>query len=113
MSNIVALSVVFVCSALASAVLIWLLQPLWRRYALAKPNARSSHKVPTPQSGGIVVITVTVAIVALATAFGIPLAANGRVRSPGVVIPGGRLAVSYRAERGLARLLQTREEIET
>ena len=76
MSNIVALSVVFVCSALASAVLIWLLQPLWRRYALAKPNARSSHKVPTPQSGGIVVIAVTVAIVALATAFMPDMAAD-------------------------------------
>ena len=82
MSNIVALSVVFVCSALASAVLIWLLQPLWRRYALAKPNARSSHKVPTPQSGGIVVITVTVAIVALATAF-----------MPGMAADTWRLAV--------------------
>ena len=68
MLNIVALSLVFVGSALASAGLIWLLQPLWRRYALAKPNSRSSHKVPTPQGGGIVVIAVTVAIVALATA---------------------------------------------
>lgn len=82
MSNIVALSVVFVCSALASAGLIWLLQPLWRRYALAKPNARSSHKVPTPQSGGIVVIAVTVAIVALATAF-----------MPGMAADTWRLAV--------------------
>jgi UDP-N-acetylmuramyl pentapeptide phosphotransferase/UDP-N-acetylglucosamine-1-phosphate transferase len=76
MLNIVALSVIFVCSALASAGLIWLLQPLWRRYALAKPNARSSHKVPTPQSGGIVVIAVTVAIVALATAFMPDMAAD-------------------------------------
>jgi len=68
MFNIVAFSFVFVGSALASAGLIWLLQPFWRRYALAKPNSRSSHKVPTPQSGGIAVIAVSVTIVALATA---------------------------------------------
>ena len=59
MLNIVALSLVFVGSAMASAGLIWLLQPLWRRYALAKPNSRSSHKMPTPQGGGIAVIAVT------------------------------------------------------
>ena len=53
------------------------------------------------------------ALVTLATAFGIPLVANGHLRSPGVVIPGGRLAVSYRAERGLAHLLETREEMES
>jgi hypothetical protein len=52
------------------------------------------------------------ALMTLATAFGIPLVSNGRLRSPGVVIPGARLAVSYRAERGLAHLLQAREEIE-
>ena len=82
MLNIVALSLVFVGSALASAGLIWLLQPLWQRYALAKPNSRSSHKVPTPQSGGIVVIAVTVTIVALATAF-----------MPGMAADNWRLAV--------------------
>lgn len=49
------------------------------------------------------------ALVALATAFDIPLVSRGRLRSPGVVIPGARLAVSYRAEHGLARLLQMRE----
>ncbi len=48
------------------------------------------------------------ALVTLATAFGIPLVSAGRLRTPGVVIPGSRLAVSYRAERGLARLLQRR-----
>ena len=53
------------------------------------------------------------ALMTLATAFGIPLVANGRLRSPGVVIPAGRLAVSYRAEHTLARLLQEREEIDS
>lgn len=51
------------------------------------------------------------ALITLATAFGIPLVSNGRLRSPGIVIPGGRLSVSYRAEHTLSRLLQEREEI--
>jgi UDP-N-acetylmuramyl pentapeptide phosphotransferase/UDP-N-acetylglucosamine-1-phosphate transferase len=43
-------------AALVSAVLIVALRPLLSRYALARPNARSSHKQPTPQGGGIAVI---------------------------------------------------------
>jgi UDP-N-acetylmuramyl pentapeptide phosphotransferase/UDP-N-acetylglucosamine-1-phosphate transferase len=42
-----------------SAGLIWLLHPLLVRYALARPNARSSHVVATPQGGGIGVIAAT------------------------------------------------------
>ena len=91
MLNIVALSFVFVGSALASAGLIWLLQPLWRHYALAKPNSRSSHKVPTPQGGGIVVIAVTIAIVALATAL-----------MPGMVVDTWRLAAVFAGAVALA-----------
>jgi UDP-N-acetylmuramyl pentapeptide phosphotransferase/UDP-N-acetylglucosamine-1-phosphate transferase len=91
MLNIVALSLVFVGSALASAGLIWLLQPLWLRYALAKPNSRSSHKMPTPQGGGIVVIAVTVAIVSLATTF-----------IPGLAADTWRLAVVFSGTVALA-----------
>jgi UDP-N-acetylmuramyl pentapeptide phosphotransferase/UDP-N-acetylglucosamine-1-phosphate transferase len=40
----------------SSAALIVLLLPMFRRYALARPNARSSHKIPTPQGGGIAVV---------------------------------------------------------
>ena len=32
------------------------LNPLLQRYALARPNARSAHRVPTPQGGGIAVL---------------------------------------------------------
>jgi UDP-N-acetylmuramyl pentapeptide phosphotransferase/UDP-N-acetylglucosamine-1-phosphate transferase len=39
------------------------------RYALANPNARSSHKVPTPQGGGIAIITATVIVIAIAEFF--------------------------------------------
>src|SRR5688572_23014470 len=46
----------FVVSAVLSAVLIVLLMPLLRRYALARPNARSSHRIPTPQGGGMAVV---------------------------------------------------------
>jgi UDP-N-acetylmuramyl pentapeptide phosphotransferase/UDP-N-acetylglucosamine-1-phosphate transferase len=46
-------------SALATAGLIRLLLPVFRRYALARPNARSSHQIPTPQGGGFAVILVS------------------------------------------------------
>jgi UDP-N-acetylmuramyl pentapeptide phosphotransferase/UDP-N-acetylglucosamine-1-phosphate transferase len=45
-----------VIAAGCSAVLIVLLLPMFRRYALARPNARSSHRIPTPQGGGVAVI---------------------------------------------------------
>jgi UDP-N-acetylmuramyl pentapeptide phosphotransferase/UDP-N-acetylglucosamine-1-phosphate transferase len=43
-------------SALLSGLLIVILKPLLVRYALARPNARSSHRIPTPQGGGIAVV---------------------------------------------------------
>jgi UDP-N-acetylmuramyl pentapeptide phosphotransferase/UDP-N-acetylglucosamine-1-phosphate transferase len=42
--------------AVICACLIRLLRPLLVRYALARPNARSSHTIPTPQGGGIAVL---------------------------------------------------------
>jgi UDP-N-acetylmuramyl pentapeptide phosphotransferase/UDP-N-acetylglucosamine-1-phosphate transferase len=51
-----ALWIVVPGAAIASAALIVLLRPLLARYALARPNARSSHRVPTPQGGGIAVV---------------------------------------------------------
>ncbi len=54
-----------------TAALILLLFPLLRRYALARPNARSSHTIPTPQGGGIAVIaTSLVALLGAAFAIG-------------------------------------------
>ncbi len=46
-------------AAAASAGLIVLLKPMLARYALARPNARSSHTIPTPQGGGIAVVAAT------------------------------------------------------
>jgi len=53
-------------SAAMTFVLIALGLPYIRQFALALPNARSSHKAPTPQGGGIAVIATTVVVVALA-----------------------------------------------
>ncbi|GIQ74406.1 glycosyl transferase [Bradyrhizobium sp. RD5-C2] len=48
-----------VLAASLSAVLIQATRPLLLRVALAKPNARSSHRIPTPQGAGIAVIAAT------------------------------------------------------
>jgi UDP-N-acetylmuramyl pentapeptide phosphotransferase/UDP-N-acetylglucosamine-1-phosphate transferase len=51
-----------IIAAVLSAGLIMLLRPLLRRHALARPNARSSHREPTPQGGGIAVIVATIVV---------------------------------------------------
>jgi UDP-N-acetylmuramyl pentapeptide phosphotransferase/UDP-N-acetylglucosamine-1-phosphate transferase len=57
-----------IAAGLLCAGLILLLRPLLVRYALARPNARSSHTIPTPQGGGIAVIVATLATSAAAVA---------------------------------------------
>src|SRR5215472_2256132 len=57
-------------SALICAGLIVLLRPLLRRYALARPNARSSHVTPTPQGAGIAVIAATLVAAGIGAGFG-------------------------------------------
>ncbi|SFJ14263.1 UDP-N-acetylmuramyl pentapeptide phosphotransferase/UDP-N-acetylglucosamine-1-phosphate transferase [Bosea sp. OK403] len=47
---------ILIAAAAISAVLCVALRPLLARYALARPNARSSHSIPTPQGGGIAVL---------------------------------------------------------
>ena len=49
--------VLVVVAAALSVAHILVLLPYLARYALARPNARSSHKLPTPQGGGIAVVT--------------------------------------------------------
>ena len=60
------LALVFAMAAIVSAGLIVALHPLLVRYALARPNARSSHRTPTPQGGGIAVIGAIILCVAAA-----------------------------------------------
>jgi UDP-N-acetylmuramyl pentapeptide phosphotransferase/UDP-N-acetylglucosamine-1-phosphate transferase len=63
-SAFAALAILAVAAAL-SALLIVALKPWLARYALAKPNARSSHKILTPQGGGIAVVGATIAVSAI------------------------------------------------
>jgi UDP-N-acetylmuramyl pentapeptide phosphotransferase/UDP-N-acetylglucosamine-1-phosphate transferase len=57
-----------VAAALLSACVTWAIRPLLVRHLLARPNARSSHRVPTPQGAGIAVITATLVVAAAITA---------------------------------------------
>jgi len=53
-----------VAAAMLSAGLTWVIRPLLLKHALAKPNARSSHRIPTPQGAGIAVIAATLVVAA-------------------------------------------------
>jgi UDP-N-acetylmuramyl pentapeptide phosphotransferase/UDP-N-acetylglucosamine-1-phosphate transferase len=53
---------VLLLAAAVSAGITWFSLPLLQRYALARPNARSSHRIPTPQGAGIAVIATTLAV---------------------------------------------------
>ncbi|MGY4480750.1 glycosyl transferase [Bradyrhizobium sp. USDA 3364] len=57
--EILLLLIAVALAAAISAVLIQLTRPLLLRVALAKPNARSSHRIPTPQGAGIAVTAAT------------------------------------------------------
>lgn len=71
-------ALIFIAAAVMCFGLLQGLMPLLARYALAKPNARSSHKIPTPQGGGIAVIAAVIVVVAITTVFlGPPL--DGRL----------------------------------
>src|SRR6478609_8413720 len=71
MMNSVELALVIALAAAISAAIIMLMLPLLRRYALAHPNARSSHRKSTPQGGGIAVIAATIGVAAGAIAAGL------------------------------------------
>lgn len=69
-----------------------LLRPLMVRYALARPNARSSHRIPTPQGGGIAVLAGAFLALGLAMAF-IPMDAGARQGLVLVMVASALLAV--------------------
>jgi len=64
-------------AALLSGALTWAIRPLMMRIALAKPNARSSHRIPTPQGAGIAVIAAT--LIAAAAVVGLAGAADVKI----------------------------------
>jgi UDP-N-acetylmuramyl pentapeptide phosphotransferase/UDP-N-acetylglucosamine-1-phosphate transferase len=53
-------AVVFTIAIGLSAAITLIIRPYLQRIALAKPNARSSHSVPTPQGGGAAVVAATI-----------------------------------------------------
>src|SRR3979411_3141111 len=69
-----------VLAAVLCAFMTRALQPLLVRYALARPNARSSHRVPTPQGAGIAVVAATLIVASL---FGI-LTGSTDIKIPAV-----------------------------
>ena len=77
-------------TALGAALLVRLLHPLLVRYALARPNARSAHRTPIPQGGGIAVLG---ALVPAAAAGAAALAAWGAAWGTAMPEPGSTLAL--------------------
>jgi UDP-N-acetylmuramyl pentapeptide phosphotransferase/UDP-N-acetylglucosamine-1-phosphate transferase len=65
-----------VFAAALSAALTWLIRPLLLRHALSQPNARSSHRVPTPQGAGIAVMIATLLVASAIIALVGPANAN-------------------------------------
>lgn len=82
---------VMVGAAVLTTLLILLFRPLLQRYAMARPNARSSHCEPTPQGAGIAVIGATIAAVA-----------GAALLAPGLLHDPLRLAVIFACTIGLA-----------
>lgn len=82
---------VVAATAILCAVFIIVLRPLLARYALARPNARSSHREPTPQGGGIAVFAAIILVLAAAA-----------ILVPGFVSDATRLATVFAAVLGLA-----------
>lgn len=89
-SGVVGLAIAAVAAAISFG-LILLLLPVLRRHTPAHPNARSSHKTPTPQGGGIAVVTATIAAVAAAIFI-----------MPAINVEAGRITVVLAMAAGLA-----------
>jgi len=60
--SVLQLAVAAIAAAILGVILITALWPWLKSYALARPDARSSHREPTPQGGGIAVLAATLAI---------------------------------------------------
>ena len=68
MSAAAELAIIVIAAAAISAGLIVALRPLFVRYAMARPNSRSSHREPTPQGGGVAVVVATLLVAGLVIA---------------------------------------------
>ncbi|MDE2241139.1 MAG: glycosyltransferase family 4 protein [Bradyrhizobium sp.] len=101
------LLIAFGAAAVLSAAITKAIWPLLQRYALARPNARSSHRAPTPQGGGIAVMAATlfvaVAIVAWSDAAGMKIPVTVPAATLFIAIVG--LADDIKSIEVLPRLL--------
>lgn len=78
-----------VAAAMLSAGMTCAIRPLLLKHALAKPNARSSHRIPTPQGAGIAVIAAT-----LVVAGGIFASANAWHENMPIAVFGATLFIA-------------------
>jgi UDP-N-acetylmuramyl pentapeptide phosphotransferase/UDP-N-acetylglucosamine-1-phosphate transferase len=65
--------------AILCALLTLMCMPLFRAYAVARPNARSSHLLPVPQGGGLAVVLATLSAILLDVVSGASPASSGLV----------------------------------
>jgi UDP-N-acetylmuramyl pentapeptide phosphotransferase/UDP-N-acetylglucosamine-1-phosphate transferase len=75
-----------VAASLVSAALTWATRPLLLQHALAKPNARSSHRVPTPQGAGIAVVAATLLVAGIITTYADPGGMNVPIAIPAATL---------------------------
>ena len=89
--GIAGLAVALVAAAITYGLIVLLL-PSLRRHAQARPNARSSHRIPTPQGGGAAII-VAIIFVVLGTAAALPVLNVDQFRLGVLLIASAALAV--------------------
>jgi UDP-N-acetylmuramyl pentapeptide phosphotransferase/UDP-N-acetylglucosamine-1-phosphate transferase len=75
-------------AAIISAAVVRLIRPQLLKHVLAKPNGRSSHRIPTPQGAGIAVIAATLMIA------GIVLSSSGGNSNFPAVLFGATLFIA-------------------
>lgn len=75
-----------------AVLLILLLRPLLLRHALARPSVRGLHTTPTPQGGGIAVLSACILVASLAAAW-LGIDAADRLRLIAVLVAAALLAV--------------------
>jgi UDP-N-acetylmuramyl pentapeptide phosphotransferase/UDP-N-acetylglucosamine-1-phosphate transferase len=85
------LAVIIVAAGISYGLIVLLL-PLLRRHAQAHPNARSSHKLPTPQGGGAAIIAAIIIVVA-GTAAVLPVSSVDTIRLGALLAASAALAV--------------------
>jgi UDP-N-acetylmuramyl pentapeptide phosphotransferase/UDP-N-acetylglucosamine-1-phosphate transferase len=83
-----------VAAAMLSAGITWAIRPLLLKHALAKPNARSSHRIPTPQGAGIAVIAATLMVAGAILIGAIPASADAWHMNMPIAVFGATLFIA-------------------